>query len=179
MKNVKNKPTSLDVIHFRQLRKKDFQRVREIALKGWLWSYNYLPAEELTELVNKYYSDKSLEKSFENIKSKKDFFIVAEKNNEIIGFIHAGMKTKDTGELHRFYLDTKFIWKGIGKLLLQKAEKFLKKKGCKKYFTFVNKHGKRAPEFYIRNGFQRIPKKDQHDEFRQYGKVLWYIEKKL
>ena len=150
-----------------------------MALEGWLWSYNYLPAEELTKLVKRYYSDKSLEKSLTNVTNGKDFFVVAEKSDKIIGFIHAGIKTKNTGELHRFYLDTKFIGKGLGKMLLIKAEKFLINKGLKKYFTFVNKHGKRAPEFYIRNGFQRIPKKDRYDEFKQYGKVLWYIEKEL
>ena len=138
-----------------------------------------MPANKLTVLVNKYYSDKSLQNSLESVRKRKDCFIVAEKNKKIIGFIHAGMKTKNTGELHRFYLDTKFIGKGIGKLLLVKAEKFLKSKGCRKYFTFVNKNGKRAPEFYMRNGFQRVPKKNEYDEFREYGKVLWYIEKKL
>jgi len=161
------------------MKKEDFVKIRKIAIKGWIWSYDYLPAEKLTNLVNKYYSNKSLEKSLKNVKTGKDCFIVAENNNKIIGFIHAGMKTKDKGELHRFYLEIEFIGKGVGKKLLIRAEKFLKSKNCKKYFTFVNKNGKRAPEFYSRNGFQRVPEKDKYDEFRQYGKVLQYIEKKL
>jgi len=166
-------------LKFRSLRKKDFERVKEIALKGWFFSYSYLPKDKITELLNVYYSQKSLEKSLKNIKKGNAYFILAKKNKKIVGFIHVGMKTKTKGELHRFYMDTNFIGKGIGKMLLQRAEKFLKEKGCKKYYTFVNKHGKRAPEFYLRNGFQRVPKKDKYDEFRQYGKVLWYIEKKL
>ncbi|MBI4162451.1 MAG: GNAT family N-acetyltransferase [Candidatus Aenigmarchaeota archaeon] len=166
-------------MHFRTLRKKDFPRIREIATESWIWSYDYLPAAELTKLVSKYYSDKSLEKSFENVKAGKDCFVVAEINKKSIGFIHAGMKGTKKGELYRFYLEIDYIGKGIGKQLLQRAEKFLKSKGCKKYFTFANKHGKRAPEFYMWNGFQRVPEKDEYDEFKKYGKVLWCLEKEL
>ncbi len=175
-------------LKFRSLRKKDFERVHEIALKGWYYSYNYLLNEptqkrlntqKMAEILDIYYSDKSLWKSLEEVKAGRGCFLVVEKNKEIIGFIHVSVKSKNLGELRRFYLDTNFIGKGIGKMLMQTAEKFLKSKKCKKYYTFVNKRGKRAPEFYLRNGFQRVPKKDKYDEFKQYGKVLWYIEKEL
>ncbi len=161
----------------RNIEESDFSRIKEIALKGWLFSYGYLPAGKLADLVGKYYSENNLKDSLEKAGKGKDSFIVVEVDNKLIGFCHVAAK-KLKGELLRLYLDTDYIGKGIGKKLLANGEKFLKAKGCKKYFTFVNMHNRVGVEFYLRNGFAHLPEKDKEDEFRN-GRVLWYMEKKL
>lgn len=146
-------------------------------MKGWLFSYSYLPEKELTKLVDKYYSDKSLSGSLKRVKEGTDLFIVAEAEKKIIGFCHVTAKSR-VGEIVRLYLDTGYIGKGIGKKLLVRSEEFLKAKGCKKLFTFVNMHNRIGMDFYLRNHFVHIGEKDTEDEFRN-GKVLWYMEKSL
>jgi len=162
---------------FRQAREADFARIKDIALKGWLFSYRHLPKEKLNALVNKYYSRKNLRNSLHRAKKGTDSLIVAELKGIIIGFCQVTVKW-GTGELLRFYIDTIYIGKGVGKRLLLRSEQFLKSKKCKKYFTFVNKHNKLGINFYLRNGFSRVQEKDEEDEFKK-GKALLYMEKKL
>lgn len=162
---------------FRDATEDDFSRIREIALKGWLFSYSYLPSGELRKLVNEYYSGKNLKMSLKKVKAGTDSFVVVEMVSKVIGFCHVTVK-KMKGELLRLYIDTDYIGKGIGKKLLLKCEEFLMSKGCRKYFTFANMHNKIGMDFYLRNGFVRLPEKDKEDEFRN-GKVLWHMEKEL
>ncbi len=142
-----------------------------------MFSYNYLPAEKLANLVDKYYSEKNLKDSLNKVRKGTDSFIAAEVGNKLVGFCHVAVK-KTKGELLRLYLDTNYIGKGIGKKLLMKGEEFLISRGYKKYFTFVNMHDRVGVEFYLRNGFTHLPEKDKEDECRN-GKVLWYMEKEL
>ena len=64
-----------------------------------------------------------------------------------------------------------YIGQGIGQGLLEPGEKFLLEHGINAYFCFVHKDNDIGQRFYSRSGFQRIPEKDQDDE--------WYLEKKL
>lgn len=162
---------------FRQAREADFPRIKDIALKGWLFAYRHLPKEELTTLVNKYYSKKNLRNSMHRVRKGTDSFVVVELKGQIIGFCQVTAKW-GTGEMLRLYIDTAYIGKGVGKRLLLESEKFLKSKNCKKYFTFVNKHNELGINFYLRNGFSRVQEKDEEDDFKR-GKALWYMEKKL
>ncbi|MBI4170210.1 MAG: GNAT family N-acetyltransferase [Candidatus Aenigmarchaeota archaeon] len=164
-------------ITFRQAEEKDFDRIHEIALKGWLFAYNYLPKEALKNLVSDYYSKENLKSSLRKVKHGTDLFIVAADKNKVAGFCHVGVKNSE-GEIYRLYIDLSFIGKGIGKRLLLKGELFLREKGCKKCLTFVNKFNKLGADFYIRNGYVHIPELDKEDEFKN-GKVLWCVEKRL
>lgn len=166
-----------DNLKFRGTKESDFSRIRKIALEGWLFSYGYLPKEELTKLVNKYYSENNLTKSLKRVKRGTDMFVVAELRKEVIGFCHIAIRGSK-GEILRLYLDKDYIRKGIGKKLLLKGEHFLKSKQCRKCFTFVNMHNKIGSDFYIRNKFKHIKEKDKEDESKT-GKVLWYMEKEL
>jgi len=162
---------------FRQAAESDFNRIREIALKGWMFAYSHLPKDKLVRLVNKYYSVGSLTISLERVRIGTDSFIVAELDGKAIGFCHVTASI-GIGELLRLYIDTSYIRKGVGKGLLLLGEKFLISKKCKKYFTFVNRHNRVGLDFYTRNGFVRAKKKDKEDEFKE-GKVLWCMEKNL
>jgi len=163
----------------RQIEKRDFSRIHEIALKGWLFAYGYLPKESLKGLVDEYYSDESLTFSLNRVESGTDFFAVAELNGKIIGFCHVTEENQEgAAELLRLYLDLDYMGHGIAKQLLVNCENFLRDKSCRKYNTFCNKHNKKGIEFYLRNKFLHIENKDKEDEFKN-GKVLWHLEKTL
>lgn len=163
-------------IVFKPISKKYFQEIHDLALQAWNFSYKHIPKIKLKKLVDRYYSLGSLEQALSESKGEKQFFVLALENNRVAGFCHVAKKGP-AGELCRLYIKPSLIGKGLGKKLLQRGEKFLKKRGAKKYFTFVNRHNKIGTGFYLRNGFKRNPKKDKDDEFEQ--KALWYIEKQL
>ena len=166
-------------ILIRQIERKDFSRIHEIALKGWLFAYDYLPKETLKRLVDEYYSDDSLTFSLNRAEKGEDFFAIGELNGKIVGFCHVTEENqKGEAELFRLYLDLDYLGRGVAKQLLMSCENFLRDKNCRKYFTFCNKHNKKGINFYLRNKFTHIESKDKEDEFKN-GKVLWYLEKLL
>lgn len=92
---------------------------------------------ESYEGVNQEYYEKTPEEFRDYldwlIRKSGDGFIVAIKNNEIIGFLVIDLdwydeKLKTTvGEIHEICVRKKFQRKGIGKMLVQYAEKLAKK----------------------------------------------------
>lgn len=164
-------------LKFRQIEKKDFQEVHNLALKGWYFAYSHIKKESLKKLVDKYYSQESLESALGHIKDGVEFFVLAFDKEKLIGFCHVGLKENKGGEIYRLYIEPKLIGKGIGKKLLVLGENFLKAKGCKKLSAFANKRNTVGMEFYFRNGFRHIPEKDEEDKFEK--EVLAYIEKPL
>lgn len=163
-------------ITFRQIQKKDFQAIHDLALKGWRFAYRHLMEKDVKKLVDRYYSHKSLERSLSSAKKRTGFFVLAFEKNKLLGFCSVGIRKK-RAELYRIYIEPKRIGKGLGKKLLLLAERFLKRKTPKKYFTFVNKQNAIGIGFYLRNGFKQIPSKDKDDEFEP--KALLYMEKNL
>jgi N-acetylglutamate synthase-like GNAT family acetyltransferase len=167
---------SMESITFRQLTKKDFQPVHDLALKGWYFAYSHLRKEDLKKLVDAYYTPDILEKSVAAIASGKEFFLLAHERKKLVGFCHVAIREKQ-GELCRLYIEPDLIGKGLGKKLLLAGEEFLRSQGIKSYFTFTNRHNKTGTDFYLRNGFVHVPEKDKDDEFEK--KVLWYLEKQI
>ena len=159
----------------RSVNKKDFPQIKEIAMKGWTATYTYLSPNDLNRLVNEYYSDRNLKKSMDRVKTGKGLFIVAETGKKIIGFSHVAIHG-DEGELVRIYMDLEHEGKGIGTKLLIDCETFLRRKGCRKYFAYIHKDNKRGLNFYLKNGFIHVKKRDKEDEFKN-GKILLYLEK--
>jgi ribosomal protein S18 acetylase RimI-like enzyme len=163
-------------VSLRPLRKNSFAAVRRLALKGWLFAYSHLPADELAKLVDEYYSNKSLAAGLARARKGSDFFLLAWKRARLLGFCHVG-KHGRKGELYRLYIEPRLIGKGLGSSLMRQGEDFLRGKGCKSVFTFVNRHNKTGVKFYLRSGWKRMPARDMDDEFEK--KVLWCVEKKL
>lgn len=159
---------------FRKIAPKHFTAIHDLALKGWLFAYKHLPKKELEKLVDRYYSARALSRDWKNAHAKRAFFVLAFEKKKLVGFCHVALRGK-RGELFKLYIEPRLIGKGMGKKLLKRGERFLRAHRAKKYFTFVNRHNRTGIDFYLRNGFQRIPENDKDDEFGR--KALWYIEK--
>jgi ribosomal protein S18 acetylase RimI-like enzyme len=77
---------------------------------------------------------------------------VAETGREIIGTIMAGNDGR-RGHIYHLMVKQEHRKKGIGKKLLEKAEKGLKKEGIRKIFLVAFKENKAGNRFWENNGY--------------------------
>jgi len=106
-----------------QLKKSDVDAIREILVStDMFFDYEIDVAMELAEL--------NLEKG-EKVSGYS--FIMAEVNNEVIGFSCHGSTpcTKASFDLYWIAVGKPFMNKGYGKMILNHAEELMKKSGCK------------------------------------------------
>lgn len=142
-------------IKYRSLHKSDFEKIYEVALEAWNYTYkNIYTPSKIKNYVDKYYSIKALQKQFPLIEKREIFFEVAEEDKSIIGFCNIELKDNNKAELLRIYLKPSFIGKGVGKMLLLLGEEFLILKGIKKLYCFAHKENKLGRQFYLKNGFE-------------------------
>jgi ribosomal protein S18 acetylase RimI-like enzyme len=78
---------------------------------------------------------------------------VAEYNNEIIGTIMAGNDGR-RGHIHHLMVRPEHRKNGLGKKLLEKTEKALKKEGVRKIFLVAFKKNKTGNMFWENNGYK-------------------------
>ena len=86
---------------------------------------------------------------------KNGFFVVGEKNNEVVasaGFI--GL-TPTTILLKRFYVDSTYRGQGLAQQLLEYVLSVLKEKGYQVLFLDVDVDNPRAKRFYEKEGFAK------------------------
>jgi ribosomal protein S18 acetylase RimI-like enzyme len=78
---------------------------------------------------------------------------VAEYNNEIIGTIMAGNDGR-RGHIYHLMVKSEHRKNGLGKKLLEKTEKALKKEGIRKIFLVAFKKNKTGNIFWENNGYK-------------------------
>jgi len=128
--------------------------------------------EELHKLIEVYQSSyRRIKKYAYNTKRKikgylkwlyrgdPEGFWVAEKKDELIGFVSIHSKWKDsrwgrTGELHEIAVREEFQRKGIGKRLLRIALRYARKRGCRFVSLWVGEENFLARSWYERLGFE-------------------------
>jgi len=107
--------------------------------------YPDLPEEAVLEKINRYHS--------------KDYrVLVGETDLNVIGFISLHWfeifhSTGKIGRISAFCIDELFRSEGFGRLLLEAAEIFLVKQGCKKIEVTSNIRRIRTHEFYLERGY--------------------------
>ena len=104
---------------------------------------------------------------------KGDYFLIAEKNNSLVGFLVI-TKILDQAEILKIGVKKEFQGKGIGKELLQKALAQLKKEGIREIFLEVRESNKIAQKLYEKLGFKVIGKRKEY-----YSKEDAIIMKKV
>ena len=161
------------MIQYRPLLKRDVKPIQAVALKAWKYTYrNIYSPKTIQRYVSSYYSDESFEKFvLPTTRKGIDSFYVALDGRKLIGYAHVG-KRREGWELFRIYLLPRYIGKGIGKRLLHLCERALKRKRAGSYFLFVHSGNKLGKDFYLRNGFVRVKRRDR-------GSTSLCLEKKL
>ncbi len=159
-------------MQYRLIKRGDVKQVQSVALAVWKYTYrNIYSPKRIEKYVSSYYSDKSFGRLFSALKKGNESFFVAVKSRKIVGYAHAG-KEKKGWELRRIYLLPKYIGKGIGRGLLARIERWLRRKGAGRYFVLVHSKNSIGINFYVSSGFARVKRKDE-------SSTSWYFEKRL
>lgn len=108
----------------------DAESIAMINISSWQKTYkDIFPSDFLNGLSDKKNLDNVIIRMEENIKSNNSY-LVAETNNQIVGFCKMGPSTKENykncGEIMALYVKNETIKKGIGKQLFLEANKLLK-----------------------------------------------------
>jgi len=128
----------------------EFHLIRHIAEKTWPVTYgNILSPEQLVYMIAKLYSDEKLQRDA----LTGHVFWFARENDELLGFIGVehGLEGQSS-KLHKIYILPEAQGKGIGALLMEKAESLAVEAGSKHLILNVNRFNK-ARYFYEKRGF--------------------------
>lgn len=108
-------------MNIRHAESSDVKEIRRVAMDSWLDTYSSILSEEsIREVVDEWYDTHELHDQVEDA-----VFFVAEKDGEIVGFIHASVNGKS--HLHRLYLKPDFQGQGLGTQLYTRMEEELEK----------------------------------------------------
>lgn len=117
-------------INIRKAITSDAESIAKINVSSWQKTYkDIFPEEFLDSLSNEESLKNTVLRMQENIK-KDNNYLVAEFNNEVVGFCKIGKSTKknyeDFGEIIALYVKNEEVKKGIGKQLFIAANNLLK-----------------------------------------------------
>lgn len=147
-------------INFRTLNESDIDEVQEVATTSWNDTYKEtIPLHVQMRYLHEAYSKQALRQQMIH-----SHFFIAETKNKIVGFANFSLvNINGTTELGALYLRPNYKGKGIGTLLLEESLNYIPH--VKNVVVYVEKHNKRAQDFYLRKGF--IYEKEDKETF--YG----------
>ena len=121
----------------------------------------------LVHLENQlYHSDDDLHEEFGSLLKDDDavVFLACDQNKNIIGFAQVqirhdyveGCKTNDVGYLEGIFLQPEYRSFGIGKMLVEKAVKWAKEKGCTEFASDCELSNEESVKFHEAVGFREV-----------------------
>lgn len=147
------------MISIRKATLDDILTIQQIAYTTWYPTFeDILSQEQIQYMLEMMYSTGSLT---EQIEIKKHNFYLAEENNIALGFISVefNYQEKSIAKIHKIYILPSAQGKGVGKLLMQKAEEIAREQKLKKLSLNVNRFNK-ALNFYENLGYQTVKSED-------------------
>lgn len=151
------------MIHIFKATVADFKTINEIAHKIWPLTYGeILSQEQLTYMLNAFYSDAALQ---ENIANGHEF-LLAKEADTVLGFASFEHQYENTAstKIHKIYILPETQGKGIGKSLIDAIAQLAKENNSISLLLNVNRFNK-ALTFYQKLGFQIIEEVDIELEF--------------
>lgn len=125
--------------------------IRDIALQTWPHTFKeILSLEQIIYMLQQMYNIDGLKQAW---KDGQQYFL-AKENGIFVGFLtmQHQYEGKEVSKIHKLYILPEVQGRGIGKALLQEAEKAAAQNGSKALTLNVNRFNK-AKDFYERNGF--------------------------
>ncbi len=161
-------------ILIRNIQKKDIPAVVNIQIDGWQTAYKGIIDDTYLESMNAEQRINERKKDY-----KLGSFIVAEMNNEIVGFcrydnkvISENLKDYDC-ELKALYVKSNLKRQGIGKLLFNHVKNDLKKQRKSKMILWCLKENYPSRKFYEKMGGKLIQEKDIEFGDKTYKEVAF------
>ncbi|MEF3353906.1 GNAT family N-acetyltransferase [Paenibacillus sp. GYB006] len=137
----------------------DIPHIQAIARETWIFTYGDIyPMEYIHHFLSKAYSYGNLSRSVErDLQSAKRNFLIAEFNNEVVGYAQTRQVNEEDYELLRIYIRPGYHKQGIGNEFIQEFVQVLKP--IKKMFAWVAKDNHIGRAFYEKRGFKEVEEK--------------------
>ena len=139
-----------------------------IQIREFRFPDDYEPVYQLWESIEKGVhvgrSD-TLAEIQKKISRDPDLFLVAEKDDRIIGSVIGGFDGR-RGLIYHLAVTTSFRGMGIGSCLMDEVEARLRAKGCLKCYLLVTSDNTEVEAYYQQRGWQPM------DSIHLYGKEL-------
>ena len=145
-------------INLRQMTEKDAALIRKLTVEtGW----DSLSEMDRKELDMKDWS-KNMEQVFEHFAKQKnsEIYIAEDENNGFVGYLFVGesrnaMTGKSSGFIYDIFVKEELRGKGIGKMLIEKAEGYCRQRGYSRLSLMVSAGNQAALRLYASTGFKR------------------------
>ena len=165
----------MDNIKIRNIKKEDIPQVVDIQIRAWRTAYKGIIDDNYLANMNPEEKIKMREKDYNENK-----FIVAEINNEIVGFCRYTDNINKTPEileadceLRALYVKPEVKHNGIGKKMFQYAVNEFKNMGKTKMVLWCLKDNVLARKFYEKMGGKIIKERLIHIGNRDYKEVAF------
>lgn len=164
------------MITIRFVSSEDIPHVQSIAHETWIYTYEGIYSKEfIHNFLSRAYSNENLSRSVErDLQSPKRSFLVAEFNNEVVGYAQTSQVNEEEYELLRIYVRPEYHKMGIGKGFIQEYIQVLKP--IKKLFAWVAKENHRGRAFYEKSGFKEVEEKIETIEGQSKKQIKYELE---
>ena len=163
----------MENIVIRNIEEKDIPYVVDIQIEGWKVAYKGIIDDHFLNSINR---NERIEKRKENY--KETGFIVAELNNEVVGFcryIDNNNFTQDIAdidcELLSIYVKPTLKYNGIGTKMFQYIVEEFKRKNKTKMILWCLKDNEPSKEFYTKMGGKIVREKEIEIGDKKYFEV--------
>ncbi len=135
---------------------RDINDIQNMAYITWPVTYKkIISTEQIEFMLEMMYSQEALENQF----YEGSQFLIAEVENEVVGFASFGFLKDNIYKLHKLYVNPAVQKSGAGKALLKESIAKIIKLGGKKLELQVNRKNK-AVGFYEKMGFSIVKEQD-------------------
>ena len=141
---------------------------QSVLIREFRFPVDYQPVCQLWESIEKGVNvgrSDALHEIEKKVDRDPDLFLVAEKDQNIVGSVIGGFDGR-RGLLYHLAVADSFRGQGIGSRLLDEVESRLRAKGCLKSYLMITLDNDEAAQYYERRGWHCM------DYVRLYGKDL-------
>lgn len=147
----------------------DIPGIQFAAAESWRTAYREIYSPDYIEaFIGRAYSAESLRRVIGSLQS---VFVVAREEGSVVGFSHAGYGPRGA-ELYRIYLRPAWWGSGVGDLLLQRTELWLRDEGYPGYGCFVHADNQVGRRFYTRHAFRHLAEHDDGDHLFMWKELF-------
>lgn len=164
------------MITIRYVSSEDIPHVQSIAHDTWFYTYEGIYSKDFIQnFLSGAYSNENLNRSVErDLQSPKRSFLIAEFNNEVVGYAQTRQVNDEEYELLRIYVRPEYHKMGIGNGFIQEYIQILKP--IKKLFAWVAKENHRGRAFYEKSGFKELEEKIETIEGQNKKQIKYELE---
>jgi len=164
------------MITIRFVSSEDIPHIQSIAHETWIFTYEGIyPKDYIQNFLSRAYSNENLSRSVEReLQSAKRKFLIAEFNDEVVGYAQTSQVNEDEYELLRIYVRPEYHKIGIGKGFIQEFIQNLKP--IKKLFAWVAKENHIGRAFYEKSGFKEAGEKIETIEGHSKTQIKYELE---